>query len=67
MKRDIDRRLATLEQVTGSARQVLVAGTTQAECDHNWRDYLASRPSQQRPAPLFIATGVPRASDGMVT
>ncbi len=65
MKRDIDKRLSTLEQAAGSARQVLVAGATQSECATRWAAWCAAHPGEMAAA-IFVATGVPRAALGVL-
>ena len=65
MKRDIVKRIATLEQAAGSARQVLVAGVTQSDCATRWATWCATHPGETAAA-LFVVTGVPRAALGVL-
>jgi hypothetical protein len=65
MKRDILKRLERLEQATGTARQVLIAGATERECATRWAAWCAAHPGEVSAA-LFVVTGVPRAALGVL-
>lgn len=65
MTRTIERRLKTLECVSGPEWQMLIAGTTRTDCAARWAAYVADHPGELSAA-LFVVTGVPRAIEGSI-